>query len=267
MKLGQGRLRRLFSLQHSRAAYLADFALLYAAVSGLAAFLVGTDRPERRGGVAAFVVIGLGSWTLIEYAVHRFLFHGLQPFRRWHALHHRRQTDLIYVPTTVSVSAVTGLALLSGWMLGELSRACALTLGVLIGYVAYSITHHAVHHWSGRNVWLRRRKRWHSLHHRPGQPPGRYGVTSAFWDHVFHSTAHREDIAREIHDDADPIDPVSSGACAAEVPAVPAEKTRERRNCLRAIRSATGILRGRLGATSACVGRGSELAIHLSSEE
>ena len=35
---------------------------------------------------------------------------------------------------------------------------------------------------------LRRRKRWHSLHHRPGQPEGRYGVTTAFWDHVFRST-------------------------------------------------------------------------------
>ena len=47
---------------------------------------------------------------------------------------------------------------------------------------------------------------WHSLHRRPSQPPGRYGVTSAFWDHVFHSTAQQDDdIAREIHDGADPI--------------------------------------------------------------
>jgi len=188
MKLGQGPLRRLFSLEHSRAAYLADFALLYGSVAVLAAFLVASDRPERRGDVAAFAIIGLGSWTLIEYVLHRFVLHGLQPFRRWHSLHHRRQTDLIYAPTILSVSAVTGLAFLSRWMLGDLSRACALTLGLLIGYLAYSITHHAVHYWRSDNAWLRRRKRWHSLHHRPSQPAGRYGVTTAFWDHVFRST-------------------------------------------------------------------------------
>jgi sterol desaturase/sphingolipid hydroxylase (fatty acid hydroxylase superfamily) len=187
MEFGRGLLGRVFSLEHSRAAYLADFALLYTSIAVLAAFLVATGTPGRLGEVVAFAVMGLGVWTLIEYVLHRFVLHGLQPFRRWHALHHRRQTDLIYAPTIVSVSAVTGLAFLSGWVLGDLSRACALTLGLLIGYVAYSITHHAVHHWSGGNAWLRRRKRWHSLHHRPSQPLGRYGVTTAFWDHVFRS--------------------------------------------------------------------------------
>ena len=104
------------------------------------------------------------------------------------ALHHQRQSDLIYAPTILTVSVITGLVLLPAWMLGDLSRACELMLGLLIGYLAYSITHHAVHHWSGDSTWLRRRKRWHSLHHRPSQPPGRYGVTTAFWDHVFRST-------------------------------------------------------------------------------
>jgi len=112
MKLGQGLFRRVFALEHSKTAYLADFALLYAAIAGLAAFLVVTGTRARGAEVAAFVLTGLGGWTLIEYLLHRFVLHGLQPFRRWHALHHR-----------------------------------------------------------------------------PGQPPGRDGVTTAFWDHVFRSTA------------------------------------------------------------------------------
>ena len=188
MKFGQGALRRLFSVEHSRAAYLADFALLYASIAALAAFLVVTGTREQRGEVASFVLMGLGGWTLIEYLLHRFVLHGLEPFQRWHALHHRRQTDLIYAPTILTVSAVTGLVFLPAWMLGDLSRACALMLGLLIGYVAYSVTHHAVHHWRSGSSWLRRRKRWHSLHHRASQPPGRYGVTTALWDHVFRST-------------------------------------------------------------------------------
>jgi hypothetical protein len=59
---------------------------------------------------------------------------------------------LIYAPTILSVSAATGLAFLSGWMLGDRFRACALTLGLLIGYVGYSITHHAVHYWRSDNA-------------------------------------------------------------------------------------------------------------------
>ena len=189
MKFGQGPFGRVFSLEHSKAAYLADFALLAVSIAGLAVFLVVVGTRERRGEIAVFALMGLAGWTLIEYVVHRFVLHGLRPFRRWHAVHHRRQTDLVYAPTILTGSVGMGLVFLPAWMLGDLCRACALMLGLLIGYFAYSITHHAVHHWRGDITWLRRRKRWHSLHHRPSQPPGRYGVTTAFWDHVFHTTA------------------------------------------------------------------------------
>jgi sterol desaturase/sphingolipid hydroxylase (fatty acid hydroxylase superfamily) len=188
MKLRSSPFRRLFSLEHSKAAYVADFALLYASIAGLAAFLVATGARERWGQIAVCALSALVGWTLIEYLLHRFVLHGLDPFRRWHALHHQRQTDLVYAPTILVATVVTGLVFLPAWLLGGSWRACALLLGFLIGYVAYSITHHAVHHWTGHSAWLRRRKRWHSLHHRPSQPAGRYGVTTALWDHVFRST-------------------------------------------------------------------------------
>jgi cyclopropane-fatty-acyl-phospholipid synthase len=186
MKLGQGKFGRLFSLEHSKAAYLADFGLLFFSIVALAAFLVVTGTRERRGELAAFGLTGLGSWTLIEYLLHRFVLHGLPPFRHWHALHHRRPTDFVYAPTILTATALVGLVLVPAWLLGDLRRACALMLGLLIGYFAYSVTHHAVHYWSCNSAWLTQRKRWHSLHHRPSQP-GRYGVTTALWDHVFRS--------------------------------------------------------------------------------
>jgi cyclopropane-fatty-acyl-phospholipid synthase len=67
-------------------------------------------------------------------------------------------------------------------------QACALTLGVVTGYLAYSVTHHAIHHWRGDNVWLLQRKRWHALHHQDVELAGCFGVTSGIWDHVFGST-------------------------------------------------------------------------------
>jgi cyclopropane-fatty-acyl-phospholipid synthase len=188
MNAGPGPFGRFFAAEHSKAAYRIDFALLYAFIAGLAAFVLVTGVRARRGELIAFALLGLGSWTLVEYLLHRFVLHGLEPFRRWHAQHHRRQTELIYAPTLLTVSALMALVLVPAWMLGDLSGACALMLGLLSGYLAYSITHHAVHHWKANSAWLRRRKRWHSLHHRPSQPPGRYGVVTAFWDHVFRST-------------------------------------------------------------------------------
>lgn len=177
----------LFSLEHSNTAYRVDFALYCAAVVALAAFLLLRGQSDQRLEIMSFVLVGLASWTAIEYAMHRFVLHGLPPFRRWHAEHHERPTALIYTPTILSATLIATLVFLPAVVAANLWRASALTLGVLNGYLAYSITHHATHHWRADNVWLRQRKRWHALHHHHVESPGCYGVTTAFWDHVFGS--------------------------------------------------------------------------------
>jgi len=75
-------------------------------------------------------------------------------------------------------------------VLGDWWEACALTLGLLIGYLAYAVTHHAIHHWPAHNNWLKTRKRSHALHHHLRQL-GSYGVTSGFWDAVFRAVSGR----------------------------------------------------------------------------
>jgi sterol desaturase/sphingolipid hydroxylase (fatty acid hydroxylase superfamily) len=181
-----------FTLEHSKAAYRADFALYGAAVVALAAFLLLDSPRGQRLEITAYALAGLASWTAIEYALHRFVLHGIQPFRRWHAEHHERPTALICAPTIFSATLIATLVFLPALALGNLWRACALTLGVLSGYLAYAITHHATHHWRAESDWLKQRKRWHALHHRHHDEgrPGCYGVSSGFWDYVFGS-AHR----------------------------------------------------------------------------
>ena len=175
-------------MQHSKASYRADFALYGAAVAGLAAFLLVAGPRGQWLEIVVFVATGLASWTLIEYAAHRFVMHGLQPFSRWHAEHHQRPTALIFTPTILSATLIGMLVFLPALVLsGNLWRACALTLGVLVGYLSFSITHHAIHHWRADNAWLKERKRWHALHHRATGKSGCFGVTSAFWDYVFGS--------------------------------------------------------------------------------
>ncbi len=180
----------LLSLEHSRAAYRADFALHGTAVLALAALLLMRGPREHGLALAALALAGVAGWSALEYALHRFVLHGVQPFRRWHAQHHRRPTALIYTPTVMSAALIVTGVWLPAWALADLWRACALTLGVTTGYLAYAMTHHALHHWHADFAWLRQRKRWHAMHHRVGQAAC-YGVTSPLWDHVFGSVASR----------------------------------------------------------------------------
>jgi sterol desaturase/sphingolipid hydroxylase (fatty acid hydroxylase superfamily) len=177
----------LLTLEHGNTAYRADFAVYGSAVAGLAGFLL-LAAPAGHGLISAAVVaLGLVCWTVVEYVLHRFVLHGLAPFKYWHEEHHRRPTALICAPTILSASLIFVLVFLPMLALGGLWRACALTLGLLTGYLLYAITHHATHHWQAQSAWLKRRKRWHALHHHRAGRRGGYGVTSGFWDHVFAS--------------------------------------------------------------------------------
>jgi sterol desaturase/sphingolipid hydroxylase (fatty acid hydroxylase superfamily) len=176
----------LMTLEQSQLAYRADFAFYGAAIAGLTAFLIH-DVPVGHGVIAAaWVFAGIACWTAVEYALHRFVLHGLWPFRGWHEAHHRRPSALICAPTIFSALLIFVLVFLPARWIGGQWPACAVTLGVVIGYYAYAFTHHAAHHWKHDNAWLRRRKRWHALHHHAPEP-GCFGVTSSLWDVVFGS--------------------------------------------------------------------------------
>ncbi|WP_297900111.1 sterol desaturase family protein [Metallibacterium sp.] len=179
----------LFTLEHSKAAYRVDFAVLGGASTGLGALLVLMSPRARLIETVACATLGLASWTFMEYGVHRFVLHGVKPFSTWHAEHHRRPAARIYAPTLASVVSIAALCYLPAWLVLGHWPACALTFGVVVGDLAYSVTHHAVHHWGGAGGWLGRRRHWHGLHHaRPlerARRPGYYGVTSPFWDYVF----------------------------------------------------------------------------------
>jgi cyclopropane-fatty-acyl-phospholipid synthase len=95
---------------------------------------------------------------------------------------------LICTPTLLSGTLIATLVFGPAWAVGGLWRACAVTLGVLAGYLAYAMTHHAMHHGRTRALWVRQRRRSHARHHHAAAPAC-YGVTSAFWDHVFGTAA------------------------------------------------------------------------------
>jgi sterol desaturase/sphingolipid hydroxylase (fatty acid hydroxylase superfamily) len=179
----------LLKLEHGRLAYWTDFALYGMAVVLMSAALVLRSPSEHRLVTLALAAVGLAMWTAIEYGLHRFVLHRLQPFRGWHEMHHERPTALICTPTLLSATLIATLVFAPAMALGGGWYACALTLGVSTGYLGYAVCHHGMHHWRADNAWLKRRKHWHALHHHTAQA-GCYGVTTSVWDRVFAST-HR----------------------------------------------------------------------------
>lgn len=184
----------LFTLRHNKSAYYTDFAAYTTVVVLMAAWLL-----QQPGGQAlrltATVVAGLAGWSLAEYLLHRFVLHGLAPFKQWHAAHHQHPSALICTPLLLSGSLIALLVALPAWWLLDSAAACALTLGFVAGYLGYSATHHAIHHWRSRGAWLRERKSAHALHHHAAQSCW-FGVTSSGWDRAFQSIGALPDSLR-----------------------------------------------------------------------
>lgn len=192
----------LFTLEHSPKAYRIDFALYGLISLGMAAALLLASPAGQGPMLAAWALGGVAAWSPVEYLLHRYVLHGLAPFSRWHDEHHRRPTALIGSPTGLSLTLFATLVAAPAWWVLGPWPACALTFGLLTGYLAYGLLHHATHHavpgFMRRSAWLARRRRWHAQHHQAhlvrqggrlaapmGMAAGHYGVSSALWDHAF----------------------------------------------------------------------------------
>ena len=172
-------LHRAFDL--SRWAYFLDFILVPGAVSVAFAFTVlGGYLTPRSFGTCA--VAGVIIWTLLEYWVHREVFHRpSSPFEPMHQMHHRLPKDMIGVASWGTFTGFAGLwALASVW---GVPVGAALTSGVMLGYLGYCAIHVRMHHGGPARGYLGYMQRHHVAHHRGGR--GNFGVTSPVWDVVF----------------------------------------------------------------------------------
>ncbi len=153
---------------------------------------------EKNIGVATFFemfALGLFIWTLVEYIMHRFLFHYMPPDKPWalrlhfifHGVHHDYPSDAkrLVLPPSVSIPLATGFYFLFNAILPA-NYIYGFFPAFLLGYLFYDETHYAIHHFNFKgNIW-KKIKQHHMLHHY--QDPARgYGVSSPFWDKIFRS--------------------------------------------------------------------------------
>ncbi len=168
-----------------RFVYMSDFAIYAVAIVLGAVVLRANGGAAHWGQLGVAAAGGLIAWSLVEYLLHRYILHGVPPFKGWHAEHHHHPQELIGIPAVASLALIAGLVFfpLHWWIDSQL--ALATTLGFMVGYLAYMVVHHGVHHWPSRHKrWFRARKATHALHHSRDETRC-YGVTTSFWDRAF----------------------------------------------------------------------------------
>lgn len=145
--------------------------------------------------------MGVPVWTLVEYFLHRFLFH-LEPkddspylitFHFFlHGQHHKVPFDpnrLVFPPVAAAVLAYCFYIPFVKTLPGGVGL--ALFSGGLLGYVFYDLTHYYLHHGSPeRGSYMHSLKYYHILHHFDDHSTG-YGISTKFWDYPF-STVNKK---------------------------------------------------------------------------
>lgn len=143
---------------------------------------------------AGLAAAGFLLWTLVEYGLHRVVFHhrptgplGRKVHFLAHGIHHKDpwdRTRLVFPPLAGAAIALSLFALLAAAL--PLGAAMACMAGLLVGYLCYDLGHYAWHHAACRRGLPRFLKRYHLAHHFKDQD-SRYGVSQPLWDLVFRS--------------------------------------------------------------------------------
>jgi sterol desaturase/sphingolipid hydroxylase (fatty acid hydroxylase superfamily) len=133
--------------------------------------------------IGALFVLGAFTWTLSEYAFHRWIYHlGFAITRNAHAKHHDDPTAYIAMPWFVTPLLFLPPQQLIGRWLGVHGFSSFLA-GWFAGFIAYSFMHHSLHHYKLRFAWYRHLQSQHRIHH--AFPETNFGVTMRVWDRVF----------------------------------------------------------------------------------
>ncbi|KAJ6571700.1 hypothetical protein B0H19DRAFT_1130784 [Mycena capillaripes] len=135
-------------------------------------------------------------WTILEYTLHRFLFHvdDLLPDRPiWillhftmHGVHHYLPMDrLRLVMPPVLFGALQAPFTALAHKIFPTAVANGIISGAFAFYILYDVMHYALHH-TKLPAYLAEQKRYHLAHHYKNFELG-FGVTSKFWDVVFNT--------------------------------------------------------------------------------
>ncbi|HSA60460.1 MAG TPA: sterol desaturase family protein [bacterium] len=168
---------------------------LYVPLGVLIAYLSLWAHPRSFIDAVGLVAIGVFAWTLIEYGLHRFIFHWTDVKEPWrtlasglHMAHHASAdtADLIVAPPVASLGFGTVVYLVFALLSWNLATAALLMDGVFVGYLFYEWVHFMAHRFHPRSRAMKYLRRYHLQHHFRHEAE-QFGVTTPLWDWVFGS--------------------------------------------------------------------------------
>lgn len=142
------------------------------------------------GRIVLFYASGILVWSLMEYVLHRFVFHYISEnpglnrvIYKLHGIHHEypRDRERLFMPPVPSIIVASCFFSLQYLIMGW--NALAFFPGFLSGYLLYGSMHYAIHAFTPPS-FLKALWRNHHLHHYKYPEKG-FGVSSVLWDHVF----------------------------------------------------------------------------------
>src|ERR1700740_2646006 len=122
--------------------------------------------------VALLFLLGVAIWSLLEYLIHRFVFHyepssglGKQFHFIVHGVHHDFPNDAkrLVMPPVVSIPLAVIFYAALAFMFGK--SGAPVWAGFVFGYVCYDSIHYAIHHFPMKGRVWSRLKQHHLRHH------------------------------------------------------------------------------------------------------
>ncbi len=143
------------------------------------------------GATVALFLTGLLVFTLVEYIMHRYLFHmsTYTSLRKklqyaFHGVHHDypKDKDRLAMPPVMSITIATILLYLLRLIMDDF--VFGFLPGFLTGYAGYLFVHYIVHAFQPpknifKTLWVH-----HGIHHYKN-PERAFGVSSPLWDYIF----------------------------------------------------------------------------------
>ncbi|WP_118950009.1 sterol desaturase family protein [Taibaiella helva] len=187
---GQG---RLFQSEYLEMMTKTHPIVIYSLYLPIIAFLLYYGHAYKylgAGRMVLFFLLGTLIWSLMEYVLHRFVFHFVSERPRLnmmiyklHGIHHEypRDRERLFMPPVPSIIVASFFFSLQYWIMGW--NVLAFFPGFLFGYLMYGSMHYAIHAFTPPS-FLKALWRNHHLHHYKYPQKG-FGVSSVIWDHVF----------------------------------------------------------------------------------
>jgi sterol desaturase/sphingolipid hydroxylase (fatty acid hydroxylase superfamily) len=147
----------------------------------------------------AFVPLGWLTWQMLEYVIHKKLFHwtGGSPLARQltgtegHVFHHRYPDDDTRLVMPIAVSIFLASTIWGGLsLLGRPDVTHPFWCGIVAGYLWYDFMHWSQHYRKPLTEWGRRLRAHHMSHHF-ADPDTNFGISHMWIDRVLGTMRNR----------------------------------------------------------------------------